>query len=164
MAIRLFDDSEREDVARFIEAHWRSKLVMSCGKAWYPHEQEGLVDRRDGKIVGLVTFRREDHGMEILTIYSTVTGAGLGSALMLALIKLASQHGVTRIWLATTNDNLRAVGFYQRLGFRLSEVHPGAVDEARKTKPEIPDVGQGGIPIHDEWIMQLELEPSLPRM
>ena len=161
MAIRLFDDSERADVARFIEGHWRSKMVMSCGKAWYPHEQEGLIDRREGEIVGLVTFRSEDPGMEVLTINSVKTGAGLGSALMLALIDLARRRGNTRIWLATTNDNLRAVSFYQRLGFRLTEVHLGVVDEARKIKPQIPDEGQGGIPIHDEWIMELHLEPSL---
>ena len=162
MAMRLFEDSERDDVARFIEEHWRSKLVMSCGRAWYPHEHEGLIDRRDGKIDGLVTFRCDADGMEILTINSTVTGSGLGSALMLGVINLARERNISRLWLTTTNDNLRAVGFYQRLGFRLTQVHLGMVDQARTTKPEIPDVGQGGIPIHDEWIMELHLEPSLP--
>ena len=104
-----------------------------------------------------------DDGMEILTINSSVTGAGLGSALMLSLIDLARRRGHTRIWLTTTNDNLRAVSFHQRLGFRLTEVRAGVVDEARKIKPEIPEVGQGGIPIHDEWIMELKLEPALQK-
>ncbi len=61
----------------------------------------------------------------------------------------ARRRGQTRIWLATTNDNLRAINFHQRFGFRLTEVHAGVVDEARKIKPEIPEVGKSGIPIHD---------------
>ena len=51
----------------------------------------------------------------------------------------------------TTNDNLSALRFYQRRGFRLVKIWPGAVDAARKSlKPTIPQVGQNGIPIHDE--------------
>jgi ribosomal protein S18 acetylase RimI-like enzyme len=99
--------------------------------------------------------------MEVLTINATLPGAGLGSRLMLAVINLARQRKIERVWLTTTNDSLHAVGFYQRLGFRLTEIHPGVVDEARKTKPQIPEVGQNGIPIHDELVMELRLQPSL---
>jgi hypothetical protein len=57
----------------------------------------------------------------------------------------------------TTNDNLGALAFYQRLGFRLSALRPGAVDEARATlKPEIPATGEEGLPLRDE------LELSFP--
>ena len=63
--------------------------------------------------------------------------------------------------MTTTNDNLRAVQFYQRLGFRIVRVNVGAVDEARKIKPQIPEVGQTGIPIHDELVLELRIEPSL---
>ena len=54
----------------------------------------------------------------------------------------------------TTNDNLNALRFYQRRGFRITAVRPGAVDEARRTKPSISTSGEDGIPIHDE----IELE------
>ena len=50
----------------------------------------------------------------------------------------------------TTNDNLQALRFYQRRGYRLTAVHAGAVDQARPIKPSIPIVGAHGIPIHDE--------------
>jgi hypothetical protein len=36
-------------------------------------------------------------------------------------------------------------------------VRPGAVEESRKLKPEIPRVGAFGIPIHDELEMELLL-------
>jgi hypothetical protein len=65
---------------------------------------------------------------------------------------------VPRAWLVTTNDNMRALRFYQRLGWELVAVHRGAVDRARETlKPEIPRVGNDGIPLRDE----IELEYRL---
>jgi hypothetical protein len=56
-----------------------------------------------------------------------------------------------RIWVVTTNDNLGALAFYQRRGFRLGDVRIGAIDEARRTlKPAIPMIGQHRIELHDE--------------
>jgi hypothetical protein len=54
----------------------------------------------------------------------------------------------------TTNDNLDAIGFYQRLGFRIADVRLGAVDRSRRVKPSIPEVGERGIPLHDELVLQ----------
>ena len=62
------------------------------------------------------------------------------------------------MWLVTTNDNLRALAFYQRRGFRIIAVHTDAVARSREAKPEIPAVGDNGIPILDE----IELEKELP--
>jgi hypothetical protein len=37
-------------------------------------------------------------------------------------------------------------------------IHAGAVDAARKIKPQIPLVGENGIPIHDEIEMEKNLD------
>jgi hypothetical protein len=44
----------------------------------------------------------------------------------------ATAMGCRRLWLYTTNDNLPALRFYQRLGWDLVALHRGAVDEARR--------------------------------
>ncbi len=154
-------DSDRAEVAEFIEHHWHNRLVMSRGRKFYPHEEDAIIERRDGQIVGLVTFHIDGDAMEMLTLNATLEGAGIGTALILSVIDTAREEECGRISLTTTNDNLRAIGFYQRLGFRLTAVNVGAVDEARKTKPQIPDVGERGIPIHDEIVMDLSVKPSL---
>ena len=60
------------------------------------------------------------------------------------------------VQLTTTNDNLDALRFYQRRGFRLVAVRPGAVDDARRTlKPAIPAIGSHGIPMRDELDLEL---------
>ena len=65
--------------------------------------------------------------------------------------------------LTTTNDNLDALRFYQRRGFRLQALRPGAVDAARAYKPTISAVGEHGIPIRDELDLTLQLRaPSGP--
>ena len=83
---------------------------------------------------------------------------GAGSALLAACVRAAVDAGATRLWLITTNDNMPALRFYQRRGFVLVALRPGAIDEARRTlKPEIHLTGRDEIPIRDE----IELE--LPR-
>ena len=134
---------------------------MSSGRAYHPHEEAGFVERADGTIVGLLTYRIDDGSMEVLTLNATLEGKGIGSSLMLHAIDLARAESCRRIWLTTTNDNLRAIGFYQRLAFRMVKINVGAVDQAREIKPQIPTTGRRGIEIHDEIVMELQLKPYI---
>jgi len=161
MARSEITDADRPELARFIERHWNSQVVMSKGKLYYPHKEQGVVERRGGEIVGVLTYHVHNDGMEVLTLNSTLPGHGIGSALMLMVIEKGRKLGCPRIWLTTTNDNLHAIGFYQQLGFRMTEINVGAVDEARKMKPAIPLVGERGIAIHDEIVLTLQIEPFI---
>jgi GNAT superfamily N-acetyltransferase len=161
MARSEMTDAEREEVAQFIERHWHSRAVISHGCTIYPHQERAFIDRRDDAIVGLLTFRTDDAGMELLTLNTTIEGAGIGTQLMLSAIETARREGHVRIWLTTTNDNLRVIGFNQRLGFRMVSIHLGAVDEARLSKPQIPRFGARGIAIQDEIVMELQVHPYL---
>jgi hypothetical protein len=80
---------------------------------------------------------------------------------MLNAIEAAREDNCDRVWLTTTNDAVRVIGFYQRLGFRMIQINLGAVDEARKIKPQIPEVGERGVPIHDEVVLELRLKPYI---
>lgn len=161
MARTEMTDADRDEVGRFIERHWFSRAVVSHGEVHYPHREQAFIERRAGEIVGLLTFRVDDSGMELLTINCTIEGEGIGTQLMLSVIDKARREGCRRIWVTTTNDNLRVVGFNQRLGFRIVGVRLGAIDEARKIKPEIPHTGERGVPIQDEIVMELQLQPYI---
>jgi ribosomal protein S18 acetylase RimI-like enzyme len=85
-------------------------------------------------------------------------GLGIGTTLIQAVAEQAKALGCTRLLVVTTNDNLHALRFYQRHGFVLHEVRIGAVNEARHTlKPQIPVLGEEGIPIRDEIELVLPL-------
>ena len=114
----------------------------------------------DGDLVGVLSYDLGRVECEILTLFAARQWTGVGSALLEAVTDLASAAGCRRCWLVTTNDNVDALRFYQRRGFRLRAVRCGAVNETRRAlKPAIPLTGEYGIPLRDE----LELERDLVR-
>jgi ribosomal protein S18 acetylase RimI-like enzyme len=118
---------------------------------------EGLVAERDGRAVGVVLWRGDDDGATELTyLWAFEPGGGVGTALLDSMLE---QVGLP-IWVVTTNDNLDALRFYQRLGFRLHALRPEAVDRARRAlKPSIP-IEADGIPIRDELELVLDRRPA----
>ena len=67
--------------------------------------------------------------MEILTLNSTLEGERIGTSMVLEAIETARRAECRVISLTTTNANLRAIGFYQRLGFQPIGVRQFGSDE-----------------------------------
>src|SRR5262249_5898511 len=113
---------------------------------------DGLVAEAGDRRVGLLTHRFDGPGrIEISALLSLEPRRGVGSTLVRALAEIARRAGIDEIRGTTTNDNLGALAFYQRLGFRLVQLRAGAVDEARRTiKPSMPETGEDGLPLRDE--------------
>jgi ribosomal protein S18 acetylase RimI-like enzyme len=151
MDVRPALDDDRDWVARTLVERWGSTVIVTRSRECDAARLEALVAvDATGARVGLLTYRIDDEGLEVVTIDSLLPRAGVGSALLAAAIGRAKSAGANRLWLITTNDNLGAIGFYQRRGLRLVAVHPGAVDAARALKATIPLRGENGIELHDE--------------
>ena len=114
-----------------------------------------IVD--EAGLAGVASWRADGPEWEVVTLDSLRQFNGVGTALVGAVVERAGAARVRRLWLITTNDNLDALRFYQRRGWRIAKVWPDAVGESRKIKPSIPDTGAYGIPIRDE----IELEYRL---
>ncbi|GAA0955117.1 N-acetyltransferase [Virgisporangium aurantiacum] len=113
----------------------------------------------DGGIAGVLTYDVVGTECEVLTLHAAVQWAGAGTALVDAVRGIAARAGCRTLWVLTTNDNVEGLRFYQRRGFRLSALRPGAVDESRRTlKPRIPPTGFHGIPLRDEIELVMPLE------
>ena len=140
--------SSRPDdgVDAFLRAHGADKVArLGVLEDALAHPQ--LVALDDG-LAGVLTYVLSDDACEVLTLHAARPRGGAGTALLDAVRALAGER---RVWLITTNDNVDALRFYQRRGFRLAKLHAGAVDDSRaRLKPEIPEVGDHGIPLHDE--------------
>ena len=129
---------------------WGSEIVAVHGSRLRPAELGGFIAEQSRRVVGLLTYQLAGSVLEIVTLNAIDRRAGIGTMLIEAAVAKARRFGCREIRLTTTNDNVDALRFYQRRGFRLAELRPGAVDEARERKPEIPRVGDYGIPLHDE--------------
>ncbi len=154
---RPIQASDRSWIASFVKSRWSSDIVIGKGRVLRPAELDGFVAFKRKNPVGLLTYRIESPDCEIVTIDSTSEREGIGTALINAVREAAKAKGCRRVWLITTNDNLNALGFYQRRGFRLVALYPNALEASRKLKPQIPMKAANGIPIRDELELDLEL-------
>jgi ribosomal protein S18 acetylase RimI-like enzyme len=137
-------------VSELLLERWASTSIVSRGSSHDAAALPGFVAEVDGERAGLLIYEETERQVEVVTLDALRESIGVGTALLGAVVGLAGQHRCKRVWLVTTNDNLHALRFYQRRGFRLVAVHAGAVDKARALKPAIPTNGLNGIAIHDE--------------
>ena len=137
-------------IAWLMVEFWGSELQVVHQSVYRPAELPGLIAERAGRVVGLLTYQVSDEMLEIVTLNAIERRTGVGTVLMEAVVAEARQLRCQEIRLTTTNDNLDAIRFYQRRGLRLVALRPGAVDRARLEKPQIPRVGDYGIPLRDE--------------
>lgn len=158
MEIKTIDSRSRERVNAFIEEHWFSLKMAVGGELIDLGDAEGFFAEDCGELTGLLTYRICEDREEILSLDSLREGCGIGSALLNRAVAEAKMRSVKRITLVTTNDNLKALGFYQRRGFDMAGLRRNAVESARKLKPEIPHIGNDGIPIRHEIELEMMLE------
>jgi ribosomal protein S18 acetylase RimI-like enzyme len=156
MTVRALAEADGAWAGAKLRELW-GELVVSKGAVHDPAALPGFVAEEGGEAVGLVTYRIDGAECEVVTIDAFPGGAGAGTALLGAVAEAARRAGCRRMWLITTNDNLRALRFYQRRGFRLVAVHPNALRRSRELKPSIPKVGLDGIPLRDELELELTL-------
>jgi GNAT superfamily N-acetyltransferase len=155
--VRPLDDEDRPWVIELLRERWASEVQIVNGKARDASLLEGFVAELDGEPVGLATYETRGSACELVTLDSLHEGAGAGSALVAAVANAAWRDGCKTVSVVTTNDNVRALAFYQRRGFVLSALRLRAVEKARKLKPEIPELGRFDIPIRDEIELTLDL-------
>jgi ribosomal protein S18 acetylase RimI-like enzyme len=149
---------DRDWVAETLVQEWMSTSVARRGElveaAGLPGHLATLAGRRVG--LALVDVRHRDY--EVVAISTTEPRRGVGRALMERCFAEARATGCRRVWLVTTNNNIAAIAFYQRLGMDLRAVHRHALRASRELKPTIPERDAAGIRIDHELEFELLLD------
>jgi len=157
--LRPLDDDDREWAKRALKESWGSVKIATRGQLVDASGLPGFVAvAGSGDRLGLLTYEERNGQCEIVTLNSLRRGMGIGQGLIWRVVECAKEAGASRVWLITTNDNTDALRFYQKAGFRIVAVHQDAVALARRIKPEIPIMGENGIPIRDEIELELMLD------
>jgi len=152
--IDQINEEDREKISAHVRSTWGGETIVVHNQVFDTSICEGFKAVKQRKIIGFLHYRVEGDECEILTLASYKQRKGVGSALLSAVEHRASSLGCQRVILTTTNDNLHALGFYQRRGYQLRVLFPGQVNQSRLLKPSIPEIGDHKIPIRDE--LQLE--------
>ena len=159
--VRPLAEGDRAWAAQVESDSWSQPVVARLGELVDPTELPGFVALLDDARAGLASYAVRGEECELVTIRSLHEGSGAGRALLDAVRDAAVEAGCTRLWLITTNDNLRALELYQRWGMEIVAFHRHAVTEARRhLKPSIPERGTHGIPIAHELELELRLTPG----
>jgi ribosomal protein S18 acetylase RimI-like enzyme len=157
--VRSTNSSDTAFIREELTRHWGSTQIWSLGRAYQGETLPGFIAEIGGEPIGQITYAILPGGYqcEVVTLSTRREGLGIGSMLLAAAVDAARAKECIRIFLTTTNDNVHAIGFYQREGWRLTALHKGNVDEARKRVPQIPRVGPSGIAVRDEVELEMWL-------
>ena len=154
--------SDRKWIEESIEFWWGSTQLVAHDTVFHLEDLSAMLAVNDGRRVGLATYNLEGRSCEIITLNSVMPGHGIGRALIDAMTAEAMRAGCERLWLITTNENLRAQRFYRNRDFVHVRTNVGAVTRARRLKPEIALTGEDGTPIEDELVFEMKLAPEHP--
>ena len=151
-------EGNREPVNSFLRTHWFTTDMVIRGVAVDLTRAEGFLSfGNDGEIDALITFIVTGGRCEITSLDSLASGRGTGTALVRAVVETARRRGCERVVVTTTNDNVKAIRFYQNRGFKISNIYRDSLAAARRIKPEIPETGENGIPLRHEIELAMPL-------
>jgi ribosomal protein S18 acetylase RimI-like enzyme len=155
LAIRPAVSADRARIAELADHFW-GEIEVECFGRSYPVGALPATVACDGdEIVGFASYAREGDAVNLvmLNVLPRWQGRGAACALIAAVTEVARAEGAARVIVATTNDDLPALGLYQRLGFTITEVRAGKLLEHHGGI----ELGFAGIPVRDEIRMELRL-------
>ena len=152
-----------QDYARLQELalHFWGETGVECFDREYDVlKLPAFVGLKNDDVVGFVSYAVEGDRMNLvmLNVLPQYQGRGLGSAMLAKAVIEAHKLGLSRVVVATSNDDVSALYFYQRSGFVIAQVVPGRIAEHHGGLEQ----GFAGIPVRDEIRMQLPLDEAAP--
>jgi len=154
MLVTDLSASDRTWVRERTELLFGGDTVVSRETVHQPAELPGFIAMEGTERVGLATFKIDGDDCELVTLDALCQWCGVGTTLLEAVEKAARAGDCCKIWLITTNDNLDGLRFFQRRGFRITDIRVDAVAAIRKLKPGMPLIGNYDIPVNDEIEME----------
>lgn len=151
---------DKAAIADFMAKRWGSPRML-VGMHTYDVteiEAQGLYDR-DGGLLAFASWKLRDRTVVLCALHALQEGNGFATRMLEEIKQLARRQGARSIRAMVTNDNMPALVFYQKNGFRLSTLYVGAVDAYRPVMPGMLTHGYLGLPIHDALELEYPLQP-----
>jgi ribosomal protein S18 acetylase RimI-like enzyme len=150
MNVRQASAADGPWIADLLRDRWAATGIVLRGELIDAANLPALIAEDGGRRCGLATYQFQPDAVEIVSLDALEQFCGIGTALIAAAAALARARGTPLLRLATTNDNLDALRFYQRRGFVITAVRLNVLEGGRRLKPSIPALGSYGMPIRDE--------------
>lgn len=146
--VREAASADRHAIELICDRVWGETEIDSFGRTFDVLSCLNLIADVDGELAGIVSLAIDggEQAIVMLSVYPQFQGAGIGGALVREAIVRAASAGLPFIKVATTNDDVASLYFYQRMGFVIAGIDCGTVVDHHG---EVLS-GFAGIPIRDE--------------
>ena len=154
--VREASPADREKALELFKRDFGPAQLVAYGEAISLDHAAALVAETDNEIAGALAWRPFDGALHILALATDPMWqrAGVGGHLVAEAELLARRQGLPRVIVTIANDNLPALYFYQRQGYRISAILRDSI--AAHTRGQ-QAVGFAGIPILDEIQLAKEI-------
>lgn len=149
--------TDTELIRALLARRWGDDLMM-FGRTWKIDEYEAIVARGEkGEILGLGTHALQKTTILALTIDNFFEIRGVGRALLERIAEIGREKNARVLRVLTTNDNTPALRYFQKLGFRIVALYPGAIMIYRTVARNLPEIGVDNIPVRDAIELEIDL-------
>jgi ribosomal protein S18 acetylase RimI-like enzyme len=147
--VREASDADRPRALDIFNAEFGDRQLVAAGQPVSVEDGQLLVGETEGGIAGALAWRQLDGVFHIIALATDPLWqrSGLGATLLAEAELLAKRQSLTRVLVTITNDNIPALYFYQRRGYRISAVLRDSVASHERNRNRI---GFAEIPIRDE--------------
>ena len=148
--------TDRERALEIFRREFGGRQLVAGGEPVAVDDADLLVAETDGGVNGALAWRRRDGALHIVALATDPMWqrAGIGGYLVAEAEAIARRQGLGRVLVTMTNDNIPALYFYQRRGYRLAAVLSGVVSSHPQNRNL---AGFAGIPIADEFQLAKDL-------
>ncbi len=159
ITLQEINSNNRFEASLMLKNYWKADFLVSKGIVHYFDKLDGFiaVDNTDkNNIKGIITYNIMRNELEIVSFNSFEECCGIGAMLLEKVTIKAKEKGCGLIWVLATNDNCKALRYYQMHGFNIKTIHINSMNEVRKFK-EVPLLGEDNIPLLHEIELIKEL-------
>jgi len=153
--VREATDEDRSAVRHLFEQDFGRLKITAFGEVLDVEQMPALVAVMHREPSGALAYRLLGDALHVVALATDPMWqrSGVGGHLIAEAELLARRLKLSRLVVATTNDNLPALYFYQRHAYRLMElVRDGVVAHVQTVQP-----GFAGIPVRDEIRLEKRL-------
>jgi ribosomal protein S18 acetylase RimI-like enzyme len=147
---------EKHQIQEFVQRFWGEQEQLTFDRKHIVKQLPAFIAKTAKHIIGFTSYTELNNAIIIvaLAILPQHQNAGVGKTLLKKVEAQAKKQKKRKLLVATSNDDLPALGFYQSLGFQIFEVKPNIIAEKHGKTLK----GINGLPVRDEIRLQKTLK------
>jgi GNAT superfamily N-acetyltransferase len=146
--VREATNPDRAAARELFQRDFGHTQIVAFGEVMDIDQMPALVAAMSEEPSGALAYRLLGDALHIVALATDPMWqrSGVGGYLVAEAEMIARRLNIQRLVVSTTNDNLPALYFYQRRGYRLTDLVPNSIS----THTHQEQAGFAGIPVRDE--------------